>query len=307
MPSSKLRIEMKNTLLFGNGFNRISNDGISWEDILNNLKKENTFHNGDLPYTMIYEKALFDSAINLTYSFLEHEFDVKTKLAELMKDMKPSKIYDDIISLKLDNYLTTNYDYCLKTLLTDKYKFQEKNTSTEDIYSIRRKTKVFDNKGKEICKIWNIHGEIEDPQTIMLGYDHYTGSLGKIGSYVKGHYEFFMDREGIKPVPIKRKLVSEQFDDYSWIEQFFNSNVHIVGLKLDYSETDIYWILNKRNRIYRELNDKQGIRNKIYFYTNEENSHKSALLKSFGVEVKFKKVSHTELYEYAINEIAKHK
>lgn len=295
---------MKNTLLFGNGFNRITNDGISWEDILNDLKNDNTFTNGDLPYTLIYEKALFDSSTNIKHPFIEHEFDVKKKLALLMKNMRPSNIYDDIIALKLDNYITTNYDYCLKTLYTEKYKFNEINTSTEDIYSVRRKTKVFNDKGKEICKIWNMHGEIADPPTIMLGYDHYTGSLGKIGSYVKGHYEFFMDREGIKPKSITRKLISGEFDDYSWIEQFFHSNVHIVGLKLDYSETDIYWVLNKRNRIHKELGTR-GIRNKIFFYTNEENPHKRSLLKSFGVDVKFKNVSHIELYDYALNEISK--
>lgn len=298
---------MKNTLLFGNGLNRISNDGISWEDILNDLKKDKKFNNGDLPYTMIYEKALFDSATNLKYPFIEHEFNLKVKLAELMKGMKPSRIYDDLINLNLNNYLTTNYDYCLKTLFTKKHKYIEQNTSTEDIYSVRRKTKIFTSKGKEVCKIWNIHGEIDDPPTIMLGYDHYTGSLGKIESYVKGYYDFILEREKIKPVPIKRKLVNGEFDDYSWIEQFFHSNIHIVGLKLDYSETDIYWILNKRFRIHKELGDKKGMQNKIYFYTNEENFHKNALLKSFGVEVKYKDLNHIDLYDYTLNQISKHK
>jgi len=56
-----------------------------------------------------------------------------------------------------------------------------------------------------------------------------------------------------------------------------------------------------------ELRDNKRIQNKIFFYTNEENLHKKALLESFGVIVKYKDLSHIDLYDFTLNEILKQK
>lgn len=296
---------MKNTILYGNGFNRLINNGISWEDVLNKLKDKTKFSNGLLPYTMVYERALLENPKASKENFGEFEFSVKSELSELMKTMKPAPIYSDLLALNLDNYVTTNYDYCLN----EKMKLSgliDKSQSTEDIYSIRRKTIFESHDKKEKCKIWNIHGEINYPPTIMLGYDHYIGSMGKLDGYVKGTYEFYIDKNKVRPESIKDKLMGKIFDGHSWIELFFNSNIHILGLKLDYSETDIYWILNKRIRLYKELGEKLKLRNKIHFYTNEDNTEKADLLRSFGVDVHYKKYKHEEIYKYALDKIAKH-
>jgi len=282
---------MENTILFGNGFNRLNNNGISWEDILNDLKNDK-FVNGDLPYTMIYEKALLDNSSSFQNEFIEFEYSVKEKLAGLMKNIKPSSIYKDLINLNLKNYLTTNYDYCLNNVFLGSSQLKQINQSSEEIYSIRRKT-----------LIWNIHGEIDKPASLMLGYDHYTGSMSKLESYVKGNYDFVQNKETIKAEKMRNKLLTGNFDNYSWIEQFFKSNIHIIGLKLDYSETDIYWILNKRLRLYKELNNKISVRNKVIYYTNDDNSHKTSLLKSFGVDVKYKKGTFKDVYDFAINSV----
>lgn len=293
---------MENTILFGNGFNRLNNVGISWEDILKDLK-ESKFENGDLPYTMIYEKALIDNSISITNSFMDYEFEIKLKLSDLMSKMIPNEMYDDMISLNLKNYLTTNYDYCLNQVLLKNKSLSQINKSTEDIYSIRRKTSLIDQNNEEVCQIWNIHGEIDNPVSIMLGYDHYTGALSKLESYIKGNYRFTLNKESIMPRTMRQKLLDGDFDEYSWIEKFFNTNIHIIGLKLDYSETDIYWILNKRQRLYKELGNKIKVKNKITFYTNENNESKISLLKSFGIDVIFKEVTHKEIYKFALDSV----
>lgn len=294
---------MENTILFGNGFNRLRNSGISWEDVLNDLKKEN-FSNGNLPYTLIYEKSLLDGAKGQINTFTDYEFDVKVKLAELMKTIVPADIYKNLATLGLKKYLTTNYDYCLNQIF-ELNKLKDVNNSTEDIYSIRRKTTFYNEKNEEVSTIWNIHGEINKPISIMLGYDHYTGSLSKLESYVKGNYEFAFNRDSIKPKSMRSKILGQSdFDDYSWIESLFKDKVHIIGLKLDYSETDIYWILNKRKRFYTELGNSIKFKNEIIYYTINEDNHKHELLKSFGVKVIFKKgFNHSEIYDFALNNI----
>lgn len=48
---------------------------------------------------------------------------------------------------------------------------------------------------------------------------------------------------------------------------FFNTNVYIVGLGLDFFEIDIWWLLNKHIRIKREVPEVQ---NKIYYIFNNQ-------------------------------------
>lgn len=63
--------------------------------------------------------------------------------------------------------------------------------------------------------------------------------------------------------------------------------LHIIGLGLDFSETDIWWILNKRKRLIadRIVEDFSNKPNKIYFYMTENDLKKRLLLEYFGVEV----------------------
>jgi len=221
-----------------------------------------------------------------------------------MKTIVPANIYKELSSLGLKKYLTTNYDYCLNQIF-EANSLKQINNSTEDIYSIRRKTSFFNKKNEEVSTIWNIHGEINKPISIMLGYDHYTGSLSKLESYVKGNYEFTLNKEQIKPKSIRNKILGKSdFDDYSWIETFFKDTIHIIGLKLDYSETDIYWILNKRKRFYSELGNSIKYKNEIIYYTNDEDNQKHELLKSFGLKVIFKKgFNYSEVYDFALNNV----
>ena len=86
------------------------------------------------------------------------------------------------------------------------------------------------------------------------------------------------------------------------IHLFFSSNIHIIGLSLDYSETDIWWLLNKRARFAAD----NLVDNKIYFYTNQIEREKSELLKSFNVEVVNIKVindDYKSMYMSAISKI----
>ena len=38
----------------------------------------------------------------------------------------------------------------------------------------------------------------------------------------------------------------------SWIDLMFTTDVYIVGFGMDFSEQDIWWILNKRQRFIKE-------------------------------------------------------
>ena len=62
---------------------------------------------------------------------------------------------------------------------------------------------------------------------------------------------------------MEERLNSKNFAVKSWIDHFFFSNVHILGLGLDFSEIDLWWILDRRKRLIME---GCPIKNHIFFY-----------------------------------------
>ena len=145
--------------------------------------------------------------------------------------------------------------------------------------------------------MWKMHGDVENVKTISLGYDQYCGSLSKIEAYIKGGYT---GKEVKNTISMKEKCKDNSlFDDYSWIELFFKTNVYISCFGMDFSEIDIWWILNKRKRFIKE---GIPVKNNIVFlyskYDNGDNetdikkkevkildfSEKRNMLETFGVD-----------------------
>ncbi len=265
---------MKNTIFFGNGLNRVSTNSVSWTDLLDKLKKDNFFSSKTLPYTMTYERIFMEKYLH-ERNTSHDELAIKELIAIAMKEQGSNRLFELIAKMEFDNYITTNYDYAFEKAIG----VSSEKLSTEEIYSLRRKRAYRTSNGVKF--LWNIHGEIDNPKSIMLGLDHYCGSMSKIESYIKGNYKYSFDGEEKKVSPMSEKLKSFEFCYTSWVDLFFSSNIHIVGFSLDYSEMDIWWILNKRARFLT----KNLIKNKVYFYTNSIDEEKMGLLRSFDVEV----------------------
>lgn len=274
---------MDNSILFGNGLNSLSKNSLPWTDLLTKIKGKVLFDNGLLPNTMIYERALLENKSRLDIKTIE--LQIKNEIAEILRRMEPNKFYQMLFDLKCKNYLTTNYDYAFRETILKNDSYRSYNNSSEDIYSIRRYTSIHNEFQKELCKIWHIHGEIDKPISIMLGLDHYCGSVSKLDSYIKGNYEFQENNEPIKVKTLVNKLTKNVYDNRSWAELFFNSNIHILGFSLDYSETDLWWMLTRRARTLSEERTAAFVKNKIYFYTTNLKPEKEGLLKSLNITV----------------------
>lgn len=284
---------MKNTILFGNGLNRVSKRSVSWSGLLDQLKADKKFMNKSLPNTMVYER-IFMEKHEPVLSQKADELKIKQSIADAMKSQGSNELFELMANMEFDNYLTTNYDYAFEKAIGC---IPEK-LSTEDIYSLRRKRAYKTNAQTKF--LWNIHGEIDHPKSIMLGLDHYVGSVSKIDSYVKGNYKHKVKGESKIVLPMLQKLEKEQYCYTSWVDLFFSSHVHIIGFSLDYSETDIWWLLNKRARFLAD----GLVKNKIYFYTNNCDEEKHGLMKSFGMEVVITKVLNDDykgMYKSAID------
>ena len=204
------------------------------------------------------------------------EKKLKENIAKRLKSFETNKIYDAISKLPVTHFVTTNYDNTLFSSLGEgalNKKFRE-----EQIYSIRRNYVINTTNGLQYY--WSMHGNVDSPASIMLGFDHYCGSLAKIEQYVKGGYEL----NGERVESMTKRLTDGLKDIISWIDLFFVSDIHIIGLNLGYEETDLWWVLNKRRRIRQA--DSNLIKNRIYYYPVETVKEDiEQLLNSFNVEV----------------------
>lgn len=291
------------TILFGNGLNYLSKDFISWKQLLDKIKGDNLFENGKLPNTMIYERSIIGNPISFD-TLTQKEEAIKRDIAKMLNDFPSNQYFDKLAEIKAENYLTTNYDYAALETYKSNSSYEIVNRSTEGIYSIRRHKNI-NFQGKVQSKIWHIHGEIDTPPSIMLGLDHYCGSVGKIDNYVKGRYDYQVEKKTIKTPSIIEKLNDKsKFDQSSWIELFFNSNVYIIGLGLDFSEIDLWWILNKRARIILDNETRRLVKNKVRFYSTSDDKDHIETLKSLHIDiVQIKLNSSGDKYAKAYDEI----
>lgn len=288
---------MKNTIFYGNGLNRLNDNSISWLDILTSLMTEE--HSGEFEYpnTFAYEK-IFMSLLTHKTDKVE-ELELKNKIATQMESLKSDGIYNELLNLDAENFITTNYDYSLHNTFKSNFEYKTRNAS-ESLYSVRRHH--YYRADATDKRIWNIHGEIGSVKSIMIGLDHYCGSIGKIDAYVKGKYTLTRNKSEVRIPSIGEKIEKNIHDHYiSWIDLMFFSNVYILGFGLDYSETDLWWILNKRARM---INDgKIKINNNIYFY-DSVTDEKKELLESFHVTVIAKdNEDHKAFFNRAIKDI----
>ncbi len=261
---------MNNTLLIGNGLNQALYTGAKkWDEI---LSADNDLRQCIDNYTFLYEANL------LRMVKRDNSYDDDRYKNEIISRLKPclndtniktgvesiDKLFQFAKKKNVDNILTTNYDQVIETGLS-KFGYNHKNIDdSETIYSMRRK-REYSKNDHELC-LWKIHGDSEHIKSICLGYDQYCGYLSKIQGYIKGNYSSSKNEAYKVDVKIEEKIKNDKYDHISWVELLFSSNVYMFGFSLDYSEIDLWWLLQRRARMMG-----QGVKilNKIVFLYNE--------------------------------------
>jgi len=313
---SKNKRKHEKILFVGNGINRLSDD-ISWENLMKDLAGEAT-RDGKLefqdkkPFTLLYEEITFKmlDKKGKNASLREVETDLKRKIADRVKNLNVSNFYNTLLKLESTHILTTNYDYSIERSYVEN-NGEKANLSREVKYNLFRRRKIGDRF------VWHIHGEAENPSSITLGYDHYTGQLQKMRNYFaegipsrrKGQSE-----ERLKSIAKGLKSY-EEFEEslekairerkpFSWIDLFLGYDVHIIGFFLEYSEIDLWWLMVYKEKARR----KNNWLGQTYYYSikngqNEKYKVKNSLLSSYGVQVKTYEVKENKSYQSAYEEI----
>ena len=272
------------SILIGNGFNRINKHQKSWKDILMEIAEDV----GDpeiislyahKPETLIFEQLAYaDGRSN-------KETQIKHKLAEAMYDLRHNQLHSLAIDLGFRHILTTNYDYSFEAAGSiDPHKL-EKNGSAERRYSLFRKHDV------GTTSIWHLHGEARSADTIMLGYEHYAGSLQNVRNYMTGDRPSkSRKRKRVSKFKLGIEIFEADPDGHSWLDVFFRDDIHIIGLSLDYTEAVLWWAITYKKKL-SHYEKKFPLGQTYYYYmpaTDEEArlrlEAKLGVLRSLGVQ-----------------------
>lgn len=284
-----------NVLLVGNGINNLTNEG-SWFNLLHSMiglcKVSGLVEiNHDKPFPLLYEEIFLKSK-------KIKEIELKRHIAKEVKNITENEVHELIRKKQFNNIITTNYEYVIQGEQSslEPVEINNQGIIKEVKYSIFRNNVI--NK----TKIWHIHGECNVPNSITLGYEHYGGQLQKIRDYVVSgtHYN---NKSNQKSLSSKLKYNNVMFE--SWLDLFFKKNIHIIGLKMDFVETDLWWVLTYRARFIKSR--KAKLRNKITYYIPEKHvvssKNKIDLLESIGVQVVIKKEEGFDYYKNIITAI----
>jgi len=268
---------MKKTLLIGNDINQVSNN-YDWEELIINLLEftgtsNSISYDENKPFPLLYEE-IFVEAMN---SNRIDESRIKNFISSDVSKLFPNEIHERIVNSNIDNILTTNYDFTLEQCLTSSTDFLKNDgIINENLYSIFRHYQL----GKK--RFWHIHGDANYSRSITLGYEHYSGYLQQMRNYIATGTGNSYKK---KFRPLVKRLDKMQNEFNSWLDFIFTHDVHIFGLKMDFIEIHLWWLLTYRKRVM--INKKISTENKIfYYYPSGLKSHiknKLDLFKSTGV------------------------
>ena len=279
-------------LLIGNDINNAT-ESYSWNDLLAGLleytRADKNLNLVNKPFPLLYEEIYLTSA----KKYGTTETSIKKYIAGQTGRLKPNIVHKEILSLGIQDILTTNYDLSFeKTSGLSKKACTNKGIIKENVYNLFRYHKTSHHK------IWHIHGSETNPKTITLGYEHYSGYLQQMRNYMasgtKGTYkakDFY---------PLSKRIKENSVLDESWVDLFFNKDIYILGLNLDFVEMHLWWLFTYRARAIVE--NRFPVTNRIvYFYPKEfekNAAHKLEMFRIAGIETIAEKAINGNKVDY---------
>lgn len=257
---------MRNTLFIGNGLNRTLDSKIEWGNLLKDIAREKGVSDDDnhkisfpLEFELMVNKILMKPLKPDMDPSDKIYRELKEKIANRIRGVKLPKQngapHYKFTALPVACIITTNYDYLLEESLDAEFKRTDSKPNNTK-YNLNSKLEV---AGKDIC---HIHGELDYPESICLGYEHYSGMLQNLRNRLEKKIK---KKNGIHAISF---ALSNDVSTNIWTERFFTDNIYIVGFGLDRCEIDIWWLITYRALMYYSNLDgmKDLISNKIIFY-----------------------------------------
>lgn len=261
-------------LLLGNGLDRMVSRSTkySWDELLKKLaSREVKKKEKDIPYT-VFATAVCDQD--------DKERQRKIKEAFEGYEYPENDLLNQFLPLGFDAILTTNYTYEVENSMDPAYaslkdKTRKAETFHRDKNGKKRKesscmlqTYNLLNRKENKPSIWHIHGELRNPNSVILTHDNYGRLIGKIVDYLRQNGNRYQE-----------DYSSLEFR--SWIDYLLMGDVYIVGQGFDFSEFDLWWMLSRRMRENADIG-------KVIFYEafSQKDKSKQEMLKTMDIDVR---------------------
>lgn len=279
--------ERPKVLLLGNGLCR-AYGGISWDGLLDEIKDNETFPRRASEYILPMPlKAAMLTNNSLAKKMRElvkrkgsqdsNEEKTRTDWSSFVKTTSEMRdCIRELIVGRFDYVLTTNYSYEIEAALLNEENLSEnKIESLQNYYEVNNaQTKFMINTFNFASDypVWHIHGEARKPDSMIIGNCYYGKLLrkcierldgisvideGKTRDFSGKAREFIHNKSKGKPQKIG-----------SWIDAFVLGDVYILGLGMDFSEADLWWLIDyKKNHpefsgktyFYEAKTDQSGV------------------------------------------------
>lgn len=299
---------MNTTLLFGNGFNLVTNPECSWTNLLKDVGA-GAFPEGScvgIPHPVVAELI---SAMRGNMLGRRNDDSYKTlrkSIAEYIINarMNPNEIHTKFRDINFDYFITTNYDTC----------FERAKEGYKPEPASNRKYLLAQTGNLEGRNIYHAHGIVDKPNTICISFVRYMSLISRIrdGFILKGVDQ--KDKEDYAPLIDSIKNREKPIE--CWSELFFKTNMHIVGFGLDFFEFDFWWLLSLRKSLFEANPVLKEYENIICFHllntpSKSDKKKRDAearmiALQALGVEyIPHQCSNYEEGYEKAANHIVK--
>lgn len=256
-------------LLLGNGINLLFRDP-SWEAL---IEEELLRSNSLLTYEEIEGMpATMQIVVATNDSVGSRMKELSERLAD--QDLTPERIafLQRLLSLPVDDFLTTNYSFELESgdgMKAGKRQYSSRLRSTFELQAKHKAFRLYQYYETTCGKrIWHVHGDIAKPDTMLMGHYYYAKQLKHIQDCVAKtiqRYRICMEK-------------GEEFRSYSWVDQFLTGDVYILGLGMYLCESDLWYLLCCKKRNFPET--------KICFYDKEcRDKTINIMLKTYGVSM----------------------
>lgn len=235
-------------LVLGNGINMLFQD-VSWKQIIENeldksksqLKYEDI---KDMPATMQIVAATGDHVSSRLK-------DLSNEMMKITMTTERESFLQNLISLPVDEVMTTNYSFEIEIahgMKPDKRQYSARLTPTFVLQEKHRKFRLYQYYPLNEKRIWHIHGDAAKPDTMLMGHYYYAKQLRSIQDCVAKTIQRYKICEE----------KGEEFQSYSWVDQFLTGDVYILGLGMYLCEADLWYLLCCKKKNFPQTN--------TYFY-----------------------------------------
>lgn len=337
--------ERPKVLLLGNGLCR-AYGGMPWDMLLDEIKDSSAFPQAASSYimpmplkaAMLANNTLSDKLRKIVAEGNASEIQQSTtnwgsfvKTTEQMREH-----IKKLVGCDFDYVLTTNYSYEIEAALLGKEKL-----SPQGIAQLMNFCEV-DNAQTQFLintfnlvnniPVWHIHGEARKPDSMILGHYYYGKLLRRCVARLDGTNERTERKKLVAPGKEKeyvKNLKAKRSQKIgSWIDAFVLGDVHILGFGMDFSEADLWWLIEYKSNhpefrgrtIFYEpekaktstcVLDGQGTCDKSAAYTLSAQCKHLLMNRTYGVEIKTLGMTiqsdsdFEEFYIRAIDDISK--